>query len=67
MTECCLNCEHLWTIEDWTDYPNGHFIGEVCGAFADDKSVMALYGDLGDASSICECYVPRKGKNDAIN
>lgn len=54
---CCANCKHLWKMEDWTDYPNGQYFRDVCGAFAKDKSIMALYGDITSRTAFCECYV----------
>lgn len=60
MKECCANCKHLWCMEDWTDYPCGQFHRKVCGLFASEKSVMALYGDLTADYSICECFSPIK-------
>lgn len=67
MKECCGSCKYLWKMEDWTDYPNGQYFRSVCGVFSDEKWVMALYGDLSDASSFCECYTPRKEKTNAAD
>lgn len=62
MKECCANCRYLFEMEDWTEYPKGQFFRKVCGLFAKENSVMALYGDL--TGSMCEGFVPRRADNE---
>ena len=65
MHECCANCDWLWSLEDWRDYPKGRFTRNVCGVLALDKSVMALFGDLTEPGNRCELFKPKeREKND---
>lgn len=67
MKECCANCKYLWKMEDWTNYLNGRYMRDVCGVFADEKEVMALYGDLTAQYAFCECYVAKNANKDVQN
>lgn len=59
--ECCANCDSLFEMEDWHDFPQGQFFRKVCGLFVKEKRVMALYGDLTIPGSLCEGFKRKDG------
>lgn len=67
MNECCANCKYNVKLETW-DYRRKDGVwkmfedGFVCTLFASEGTVIHMLG-VDEDKGMCECFIPRKEKN----